>query len=418
MKPIIETLLDTDLYKLTMLQAIFHHFSSAENTEFEFKCRTKDINLSQHLKEINKQFDSLCNIKFQDDELNYLKSKGIFEDDFLAFLKDFKLDRENINISQSLENPQEINIIAKGNWKNISLFEIYALSIVNEVYFSQFDQKQAFSIGEEKLTEKIEMIKAFNEGRENKFKIMEFGGRRRFSKQWHEHVTTRLAQEIPEAFIGTSNIALGKKLGINISGTMAHEYLQASQAFVHHLEDSQAHALDVWQQEYKGKLAIALTDVIGLQAFLKDFNFERASKIDGVRHDSGDPFVWGEAFKKHYQSLGINTKDKTLVFSDGLDVPLAISLFERFSPDFRAVIPGIGTNLTNDCGIKAINIVMKMTQCQNQPVAKLSDSPGKTMCKDSNYVELLKMSYDILPKSEDFDSRMQEYKPMKKSLRP
>ncbi len=418
MKPIIQTLLDTDLYKFTMLQAIFHHFLDAQDTEFEFKCRTKDINLVQHIDEIKDQFKSLCQLKFQKDEIEYLRGKGLFKEDFLEFLSSFQLKENAFTITPSKDKKGEINISVKGNWIDISLFEIYALSIVNEVYFKQFDSDKAHEVGDQKLTDKINMIKEFNAGREDKFKIMEFGGRRRFSIDWQEHVTRRLAQEIPDALIGTSNVALGKKLGINISGTMAHEYLQASQAFVKKLEDSQALSLDVWHQEYQGKLAIALTDVIGMKAFLKDFNLERASKMDGVRHDSGDPFVWGETFKQHYESLGINTKTKILVFSDGLDVPLAISLFERFSPDFKAVIPGIGTNLTNDCGIAPINIVMKMTACKGQPVAKLSDSPGKTMCKDENYVELLKMSYDLIPKSNDFDERMKQYKPVKNTLRP
>jgi len=151
--------------------------------------------------------------------------------------------------------------------------------------------------------------------------------------------------------------------------------------------------LDVWAREYRGDLGIALTDVIGMDAFLRDFDMFFAKLYDGCRHDSGDPIEWGEKLIAHYESMNINPKTKTAIWSDGLTIPKAISIYMNFHERIKCGF-GIGTNLTNDVGFDPLNIVIKMIECNGQPVAKLSDSPGKTMCEDKEYVKYLKKVFN------------------------
>jgi nicotinate phosphoribosyltransferase len=138
-----------------------------------------------------------------------------------------------------------------------------------------------------------------------------------------------------------------------------------------------------------------LTDVISMDAFLRDFDLYFTKLFDGMRHDSGDAFEWGEKAIKHYESMRLSTIDKRLVFSDGLDFDKAIALYQHFAKRIGTGF-GIGTNLTNDTGLTPLNIVMKMTECNGRPVAKLSDSPGKTMCRDPQYVEFLKKTFEVV----------------------
>ena len=183
---------------------------------------------------------------------------------------------------------------------------------------------------------------------------------------------------MPQYFKGTSNVLPGaRRYGLVPIGTMAHEYLQTYQALGVRLRDFQKAALEDWVQEYRGDLGIALTDVVGMDAFLADFDLYFAKLFDGLRHDSGDPVVWGEKALAHYAKLRIDAHTKRLVFSDGLDLRHAPSRCTATSPTAPSCGFGIGTNLTNDIGLTPLNIVMKLTRCNGQPVAKLSDSPGQ-----------------------------------------
>jgi len=183
-------------------------------------------------------------------------------------------------------------------------------------------------------------------------------------------------------------------MGLGPQGTMAHEWLQAFQALGPRLRDSQVAAFDSWAREYRGDLGIALTDVIGLDAFLRDFDLYFCKLFDGMRHDSGDPFEWGERMVAHLESQRIDSLTKVLVFSDSLDIDLVMRLYERFRGRARLSF-GIGTNLTNDVGVPPLSVVMKMVRCNGQPVAKLSDSPGKTMCDDPGYLAYLRQVFQV-----------------------
>jgi nicotinate phosphoribosyltransferase len=177
-------------------------------------------------------------------------------------------------------------------------------------------------------------------------------------------------------------------------GTMAHEYMQACQALGPRLRDSQTFAFDKWAQEYRGDLGIALSDTYGLDAFLRDFDMYFCKLFDGARHDSGDPIQWGEKLLAHYTRNRVDPRTKQLIFSDQLDFPRAVEIAKHFH--HRAITSfGIGTNLTNDLGYAPINIVLKMTECNGQPVAKVSDSPGKTVSKDPGYLAYLRQVFGL-----------------------
>jgi nicotinate phosphoribosyltransferase len=193
-------------------------------------------------------------------------------------------------------------------------------------------------------------------------------------------------------FKGTSNVLLARDLDMVPMGTMGHEYLQSFQALGVRLRDFQRAALEEWVQEYRGDLGIALTDTVGMDAFLADFDLYFAKLFDGLRHDSGDPAAWGEKALAHYARLRIDAHSKRLVFSDSLDVAKAIALYRRFGDRVNLGF-GIGTHLTNDVGLQPLNIVMKLVEVNGQPVAKLSDAPGKTLATDATFLAYLRQVF-------------------------
>lgn len=388
---IIQSLLDTDLYKFTMQQTVYHQFPHARDVKYNFKCRTKGVNLQKFISEINEEIDSLCALKFSETELSYLGNLRYMKADYIDFLRLFHFQRQHINVVALEGSDEEIDILISGPWLYTILYEVYVLSIINEVYFRNTvtDHDDNMMEARKRLAEKIEYVKS---NANSEFKFSDFGTRRRYSREWHEEVVQVLHQNLPDNFTGTSNVYFAMKYNLTPIGTMAHEYLQACQALGPRLRDSQKFALEKWVQEYRGDLGIALTDVIGLDAFIRDFDLYFCKLFDGVRHDSGDPVAWGERFLEHYKTMKIDARTKSFVFSDGLDMAKAIGLHNHFYGRVKTFY-GIGTNLTNDTNYKALNIVLKMTECNGSPVAKLSDSAGKTMCKDERYLDYLKETF-------------------------
>jgi nicotinate phosphoribosyltransferase len=275
-------------------------------------------------------------------------------------------------------------------------FEIFVLAIVNELYFRRFDAAAALAAGRERLQAKIATLRAFGAEppRRNPFEFFDFGVRRRYSGTWQREVVSTLKEALPEYFRGSSNVLLAKELGLVPIGTMAHEYLQTFQALGVRLRDSQKAALEEWVQEYRGDLGVALTDVVGMDAFIADFDLSFAKLFDGLRHDSGDPVAWGEKALAHYAKLRIDPHTKRLVFSDGLTIETALELYRHFADRTQTGF-GIGTSLSNDVGLTPLNIVMKLTRCNGQPVAKLSDSPGKTLCDDQTFLAYLRQVFNV-----------------------
>src|SRR5207302_10641966 len=386
---IIQSLLDTDLYKFTMMQVVLHHFTGAE-VEYRFKCRNADVPLAPYIGEIHDEIRHLCSLRFARRELDYLRRWRFFKSDFIDLLGLFQLDERFIKVSR-IAGTEEIDITIKGPWLHTIMFEVPVLAIVSEIYFRNTVATPNFDEGRRRLAAKIELI---NGVPDPAFRIADYGTRRRFSRAWQDEVVATLKAKIGEKFVGTSNVMLALERGLTPLGTMAHEYLQACQAVGPRLRDSQVFAFNTWAREYRGDLGIALSDVCGMEAFLRDFDLFFCKLFDGVRHDSGDPFEWGEKLIKHYAKMRIDPRTKTMVFSDSLSVPLAVRLFEYFKWRSHTAF-GIGTNLTNDLGYQPIQIVIKMTRCNGQPVAKISDEPSKAMDYDPSYVAYLREVFQV-----------------------
>ena len=388
---IITSLLDTDLYKFTMMQVVLHQFPGAE-VEYRFKCRNKGV-LAPYVNEIREEIRALCSLRFQGAELAYLKAMRFIKADFIDFLGIFKLNEKYVSVTALTSGEIEVSI--KGPWLHTILFEIPVLAIINEVYFRNTQKQPNVAEGRQRLNTKVGQLQA--DGL-SALKIADYGTRRRFGKSWHEEVlrtlSTRLGTGPTGQFAGTSNVLFAMKLGLTPLGTMAHEYLQACQALGPRLRDSQVFAFESWAKEYRGDLGIALSDVYGMSAFLRDFDMFFCKLFDGARHDSGDPFQWGERMIAHYHHNRVDPKTKTLIFSDGLTVPRTIELYRQFQGRCQLAF-GIGTNLTNDLGYDPLQIVIKMVRCNGQPVAKLSDTPSKNMCDDEKYLAYLRQVFEI-----------------------
>ncbi|HEY1327247.1 MAG TPA: nicotinate phosphoribosyltransferase [Casimicrobiaceae bacterium] len=386
---IIESLLDTDLYKFTMMQVVLHHFPAA-HVEYRFKCRNRTVDLRPYIGEIRAQIRELCKLRFSPRELDYLRGWRFFKSDFVDLLSLFQLDERFIHV-EPLGDEGDIDIFIKGPWLHTILFEVPVLSIVSEVYNRDRHPSPDVEEGRRRLARKIEQINGLTDPT---FRIADYGTRRRFSYRWQDEVVRTLKHGIGAKFVGTSNVRLAFEQNLTPLGTMAHEYLQACQAVGPRLRDSQVYAFNTWAREYRGDLGIALSDVYSMDAFLRDFDLFFCKLFDGVRHDSGDPFEWGEKLIAHYQRMRIDPRSKTMVFSDSLNVPLAIRLFEYFRGRTLMAF-GIGTNLTNDLGYDPLSIVIKMTRCNGQPVAKISDEPSKAMDYEPSYVAYLREVFQV-----------------------
>jgi nicotinate phosphoribosyltransferase len=367
-----------------MMQAVLHHYPAVD-VEYTFKCRDQNVDLAPLMTQVEREIDDLCQLRFHPMELHFLSKWPFFKPDFVQFLKNFQLDKDYVKINHGTK------FKIRGPWLHTILFETPSLAIVSQLHSDAANtSSHYYKVAQQRLDEKIAMIKELG------FLLFfaDFGTRRRHSFHWQESVIDYLKKQLPNQFVGTSNVYFAMKFGIKPIGTMAHEWLQAHQQLGVRVKDSQKAALDAWAREYRGDLGIALTDVIGIDAFLQDFDMFFAKLFDGVRHDSGDPFEFGHKVIKHYESMNIDPTTKTIVFSDGLNFPKMIDLHKEFSKYIKVSF-GIGTNLMHDFVRKALNIVMKMTMCNGSPVAKISDSPGKNMCEDAAYVEYLKKVYGV-----------------------
>ncbi|NNH87260.1 nicotinate phosphoribosyltransferase [Acinetobacter terrae] len=397
MSAIIHSLLDTDLYKFTMLQVVLHKFPQTHSV-YHFRCRNLEDTvypLTDILDDLNEQLDYLCQLKFKEDELQYLRSLRFIKSDFVDYLELFQLKRRFIKAS--IDDQGRLDIWVEGPMVQAMMFEIFVLALVNELYFRRIRSDEVLAEGERRLQAKVALLKKYEQEQnpnDPPFLVSDFGTRRRYSYAWQKHVITEFNQASPYIFRGTSNVLIAKELGITPIGTMAHEFLQAFQALDVRLRNFQKLALETWVQEYRGDLGIALTDVVGMDAFLRDFDLYFAKLFDGLRHDSGDPYEWGDKAYAHYKKLKVDSKSKMLTFSDGLNLEKAWNLHQYFKDRFQVSF-GIGTNLTNDLGQTPLNIVLKLVECNGQSVAKISDSPGKTMTDNDTFLAYLRQVFQI-----------------------
>lgn len=388
LKPIIVSLLETDLYKFSMGQCIYHQFPSYKTT-WTFKCRNADVHFTEEMvEEIREQIRHYCTLRFSEEELAYLQGIRWFKESYIDFLRLWQPRYQDFEITANGENG--LSIEATGTWLNTSMYEIPTLAIVNEVYFRMaYDYKMLFESFKKRLDEKIHML---NTGVYQLGNFSEFGLRRRLSSEAQELAVYKLAKAEPVFgnFVGTSNVYLAKKFNVAPVGTMAHEWIMCigQGNHKHNPAYSNWYALDAWVKEYSVLNGTALTDTITTDCFLEDFQLTYATLFSGVRHDSGDPYEWGDKIISHYKKLGIDPRTKTLLFSDSLDFDRATKLYHYFK-DRAKVAFGIGTYLSNDTDVPALNIVMKVSKCNEHDVAKLSDAPEKEMCKNPNYVDYL-----------------------------
>ena len=386
LEPIVTSLLDTDLYKFNMDQVIFHKHTNLSG-EYDFLCRNEGVVFTpEMLEEINAQIDHLCSLRFSRQELDYLRSIRFIKNDYVEFLRLWRPIREYV--TTGLNEKGELSIMVRGPLFSAMQFEIYLLEIVNEVYFRlRYDYSALRASAEEKLNQKI---RDFRAGKYT-FQFDEFGSRRRLSREWEDEVVRRFSAETDNC-VGTSNVYLAMKYGLKPIGTYAHEFVQMYQgidsiplAYTNH------YAMEDWYDEYRGDNGTALTDTVTTDLFLLDFNRAMVNNYTGVRHDSGDPFEWGEKIIAHYRKYGVDPRTKLLLFSDGLDFDRAQKLYDYFR-DRVKVSFGIGTFCSNDTCEEALNIVIKLQTVNGRPVAKVSDTPGKSMCRDRDYLEYLKGS--------------------------
>ncbi len=387
--PILHTLLDTDAYKLHMQQAVFHRYADVQVVA-EFRCRGDDL-LGIYADRIREQVNAMQHLRLQEDEFQWLSGLPFFKADYLTWLRDFRYDPQQVDITS--ENGK-LNIRLSGPWREVIMWEVPLLAVISELVHSYRSPEagvpQALAMLEEKLVEFADLTADLDLSR---FRLMDFGTRRRFSREVQQAIVERLTQE--PWFTGTSNYDLARRLSLTPMGTQAHEWFQAHQQISPDLATSQRAALAAWLDEYPHQLGIALTDCITMDAFLRDFGPEFATRYQGLRHDSGDPVEWGEKAIAHYQKLGIDPHSKVLVFSDNLDLKKAVDLYCHFSSRVNLGF-GIGTRLTcNIPQVKPLNIVIKLVECNGKPVAKLSDSPGKTICHDKAFVRALREAFDL-----------------------
>jgi len=395
-KPAISTLLDTDLYKFTMWQVMLHHNPEATGMT-QFICRNKpQYPLSALVDGVREQLEYLCSLHFTEHDLGLLGTRAYIKKDFLEWLGIFRFQMKFLEIAA---DGDELRIIARGPLVHVTAFEIFVLSIVNELYFRRLATPAVLTEGRRRLAAKVEHLKSYmadaRNQRRHPYEVFDFGTRRRFSREWHDEVIATLAREVPQYFRGTSNVELAFKHDLVPIGTMAHEHMQKHQGLGNvQLRRSVRAALEEWVQEYRGDLGIALTDVITTDAFLRDFDLYYAKLFDGVRHDSGDPDEWARKVLEHYKRLRIDARTKRLVFSNALTFDESFRLYQQWG-DLAQHGSGIGTWLSNDMGLTPLNIVMKLKQVNNQPVAKISDDPSKALGEDPVFLAYLKQVFGV-----------------------
>ena len=373
--PIITSLLDTDFYKFTMGNFAFKCYPDVK-VKYAFKNRTTSVKLANFIDtdELLYQLDCVASLRFTMDELNYLEKMEFFSRDYLRFLNTLKMPPIYVD-----EEDGQLNIETEGNWSEAIFWETFVLSIVNEMYYKHKSHYVPGYLGiyKDRLNKKIEIIN------QNPFSFLEFGTRRRYSKQIQDDVIWNLQGRVSSScFKGTSNVYFAKKYGLIPKGTMGHEAFMVLAGINDYNNDMLAISHDrmlyLWQCLYGKDLSIALTDTFGTDFFFKDFTKEKAEFWNGLRQDSGDPIEFGYKAIKFYKDKNIDPKKKVVIFSDGLNIDKILELEKEFK-DKLITGYGWGTNLTNDLGFDPLSIVMKAVGANKRPLVKLSDNLAKSV---------------------------------------
>jgi len=389
-------MLDNDQYKIMMQQAgLLLGFGNVP-VEYKFKCRTKDIDLLPAQKHLNEGMNELYDLRMKSHDMDYLESMRYVKPEYLSFMKNFRFEPQYVSTDFSLKDGFRIaDVRIKGPFFHSTLFEVPMLSIISESWsrITPGNEDVAWELVKSNINKACPY---YDHVMEHEFKYADFGTRRRRSYEFHDQVVAYHKQHFQNNFVGTSNMHLARKYGIKSIGTQAHEWYQLHQQLNYRLINFQKAALENWVKVYRGDLGIALADIINTDAFLNDFNDTYFCKLfDGVREDSEpDPIAFGHRIANFYISKGINPRTKTIVFSNGLTFEKAFKIWQELH-NIIGVSFGIGTHLTNNWDVPALNIVIKMVNCNNQPVAKISNSPGKGMCESPEFVSYLKSVFQV-----------------------
>lgn len=376
----IHSLLENDMYKFSMGQCIYNNFPSYTTTwKFKFRNWEKLGKVTpEMLSEIKDQVNDYCSLRFTESELRYLRSIPWMKPAYVDFLRLWHPSNDEIQITNN--DPSGLSIIVHGSWLNTSMYEVPILAIVSEVYCKHQHPSRDYTT-EGVLEDVVNRLSSSN------IKFSEFGLRRRYSDDVQNYLVKQLKGT--PGFLGTSNVFLARQHNVKPMGTMAHEFIMCAGQGDPSWNPAYANRamMEAWTKEYGVDNGIALTDTIGTDMFLRDFDKKFATLFSGVRHDSGNPIEWGNKMIKHYESLDIDPMTKTLLFSDSLTAESAALIAQTFEGRAKTAF-GIGTFISNPSPIK-LNIVMKVVECNGLPVAKLSDVPGKGMCEDQEYIKYL-----------------------------
>jgi len=380
---VIQSILDNDLYKLSMQMAVLELFPDA-HVEYRFINRGRQRFNENFLKDIRKILDGhFPYIMLTDEEYSWLRAAcPFFKPMYLEYLKNYRFDPSEVRVELTEDSNLDLRI--KGPWHSAILWEVALMSTVSELYFSTVEKswkEQSFSDGsgeEIVLDHYVEHIHSIGKELDRHDCLFtEFGTRRRRSFRLQDKVVEVLCG-LP-CFTGTSNVYLARKYGVRPVGTIGHEWIMGNSALMG-LRRANYFAFDNWVKVYAGNLGIALSDTFGTDAFFADFDLRLSKLYDGVRHDSGDPFGFTDKVIEHYRSLGIDPMKKMLVFSDSLHAADAIRLKEHCAGRIDCSF-GIGTSLTNNQDFfrtsPPLNMVIKMHSINDIPVVKLSDSCEK-----------------------------------------
>jgi len=385
MKAIIRSILDTDLYKLTMAYFVLEHYNEVD-VEYTFNNRDKSMKFTEEaVKEVEKQIKLMSKLKLTDAEYDWVKDTLYFLPvQYRQYLAAYRFNPDQIHIDFT---DGELNLKVKGKWRETILWEVPLMAIISEVYFKMVDTDWSME---------DQMIIAFNKALNLSVVgavFIDFGTRRRRNFETQDLVVEQM--KVFKEFAGTSNCYLAMKHDVKALGTCAHEAIGAVAA-LESLNHPNKVFMEKWTETYKGSLGTMLPDTYGIESFFKDFSVEKAKLWDGLRHDSGDPYEFTDKVINSYKSMNIDPMSKLIVFSNALNVDTAIKLKNYCRGKIMCSF-GIGTHFTSDfkkvsddtIKSKAMNMVIKMTMADGVPVVKLSDDPGKAI-GDKKMVEIMK----------------------------
>lgn len=366
--PIIRSILDNDLYKFTMQNAVLKYRQRIP-VSYVFNNRRPEGRFNdQFAHEFESELASMSDLTMTDDQHQWLgQTLPWLGEAYLQYLKNYRFDPAEVD--WQVRNG-ELELRIHGTWERTILWEVPLMATISELFFRHCDRSWDQDL-------QVQRSRTYEKGnRLSQVSFTDFGTRRRRSFAVQELVVETLMQFA--SFVGTSNVHLAHKFQIRPIGTMAHEWIMGISA-LESLRHANRYAMRIWQDVYQGKLGTALTDTFHTSVFLDDFDDVLARLFDGVRHDSGDPIEFAEKVIAKYLSLGIRPITKSIIFSDGLDVDQTLKISEALAGKIQYSF-GIGTHLTNDFpGSRALNMVIKLSTCNGVPVVKLSDTPSKAI---------------------------------------